>query len=117
MGPLTGLNVVEMAGLGPAPFAGMMLADMGADVLRIDRKASGGATRSSGVKAPNFIDRGRRSVAHRPQAPARARRWRSISSPAPTSVIEGFRPGRDGAARARARGLPRAQSQASSTAA
>ena len=60
MGPLAGLNVVEMAGIGPAPFAGMMLADMGADVLRIDRKASGSSDTFERVKAPNFVDRGRR---------------------------------------------------------
>src|SRR5690625_705929 len=36
-GPLTGLKVVEMVGLGPAPFCGMLLADMGAEVIRIDR--------------------------------------------------------------------------------
>ncbi|EAB6717755.1 CoA transferase, partial [Salmonella enterica subsp. enterica] len=39
MGPLAGLNVVEMAGIGPCPFAGMMLADLGASVTRIDRTA------------------------------------------------------------------------------
>ena len=37
MGPLTGVKVLEFAGLGPAPFCGMLLADMGADVVRIDR--------------------------------------------------------------------------------
>ena len=36
-GPLHGVKVVELAGIGPAPFAAMMLADLGADVLRIDR--------------------------------------------------------------------------------
>ncbi|MFN5819739.1 MAG: CoA transferase, partial [Novosphingobium sp.] len=36
-GPLKGLRVVEFSGIGPAPFAGMLLADMGADVVRIDR--------------------------------------------------------------------------------
>ena len=41
MGPLAGVKIVEMAGLGPAPFAGMLLADMGADVVRIDRKSTG----------------------------------------------------------------------------
>ena len=47
MGPLKGLNVIEMAGIGPAPFVGMMLSDMGADVLRIDRKSGGRADSSS----------------------------------------------------------------------
>ncbi|MCJ7837860.1 MAG: CoA transferase, partial [Burkholderiales bacterium] len=36
-GPLTGVRVLEIAGIGPGPFCGMMLADMGADVLRVDR--------------------------------------------------------------------------------
>ena len=36
-GPLAGLRVVELAGIGPAPFAGMLLADLGADVVRVDR--------------------------------------------------------------------------------
>ena len=38
MGPLKGLRVVEFAGLGPAPFAAMLLADMGADVVRLERR-------------------------------------------------------------------------------
>jgi alpha-methylacyl-CoA racemase len=44
MGPLDGITIVEFAGLGPAPFCGMMLADMGANVIRIDRHASRDAT-------------------------------------------------------------------------
>ena len=36
-GPLEGIRIIELAGLGPAPFAGMMLADAGADIVRIDR--------------------------------------------------------------------------------
>ncbi|HQF96554.1 MAG TPA: CoA transferase, partial [Microthrixaceae bacterium] len=39
MGPLSGLKIVEVAGIGPGPFAAMMLADMGADVIRVDRSA------------------------------------------------------------------------------
>jgi len=38
MGPLAGIRIIEMAGIGPAPFAAMMLSDMGAEVIRIDRK-------------------------------------------------------------------------------
>ena len=41
-GPLTGLRIVELAGIGPGPFAAMMLADMGAEVLRVDRAAAVG---------------------------------------------------------------------------
>lgn len=40
-GPLTGLSVLELGGLGPAPFAAMHLADLGADVLRIERSGAG----------------------------------------------------------------------------
>ena len=48
-GPLTGKRVIEMVGLGPAPFCGMMLADMGAEVIRIDRPGAGreGAPRAA----------------------------------------------------------------------
>ena len=38
MGPLQGVRVIEIAGIGPGPFAAMMLADMGAEVLRVDRR-------------------------------------------------------------------------------
>ena len=40
VGALDGVRVIELAGIGPGPFCGMMLADMGADVVRIDRAAS-----------------------------------------------------------------------------
>ncbi len=39
MGPLAGVRIVEIAGIGPGPFAAMMLADMGADIIRVDRRA------------------------------------------------------------------------------
>jgi len=92
MGPLAGLNVVEMAGIGPAPFAGMMLADMGADVLRIDRKAQGSSDSFERVKAPNFVDRGRRSVALDLKNPEAAALALELVCGA-DAVIEGFRPG------------------------
>ena len=41
-GPLTGLKIVEFAGIGPGPFCGMLLSDLGADVVRIDRKGGRG---------------------------------------------------------------------------
>jgi len=56
-GPLHGLRVVEFAGLGPAPFCGMLLSDLGADVIRIDRKDARAA------KAYHVTHRGRRSLA------------------------------------------------------
>ena len=69
MGPLSGIRVVEFAGMGPGPFAGMMLADLGAEVTRVDRLSGGsGAGR---VSAPStmaavradVVSRGRRSIA------------------------------------------------------
>ena len=41
-GPLTGLRVVELAGIGPAPYACMLLAELGADLIRVDRPGGGG---------------------------------------------------------------------------
>ena len=55
-GPLSGIKVVEFAGIGPGPFCGMLLSDLGADVVRIDR-APGGQD-----SLVNITGRGRRSV-------------------------------------------------------
>src|SRR2546423_14766221 len=66
MGPLDGLRVVELAGIGPVPYAGMLLADLGADVVRVDR--AGG---DRPLVPHRILDRGRRSVAldlKRPEA-------------------------------------------------
>jgi alpha-methylacyl-CoA racemase len=61
MGPLEGVRVVEIAGIGPGPFCAMMLADMGADVVRVDRAT---AVRGGDPGAPpaDVMSRGRRSV-------------------------------------------------------
>jgi alpha-methylacyl-CoA racemase len=92
MGPLHGLRIVEMAGLGPAPFAGMLLSDMGADVIRIDRKTTGGGDAFDSVKQANFVDRGRHSIALDLKTPEGvvAALELIVNSDA---VIEGFRPG------------------------
>jgi alpha-methylacyl-CoA racemase len=60
-GPLKDLKVIEFGGIGPGPFCAMMLADMGAEVIRLDRKADKGKDRGS----PGFLFAGRRSVLHR----------------------------------------------------
>ena len=62
MGPLAGVRIIEMAGIGPGPFCGMMLSDMGAEVIRVDRKSAA----DLGVEMPrqfNVLNRGRRSIA------------------------------------------------------
>jgi alpha-methylacyl-CoA racemase len=69
MGPLKGLRVIELAGIGPGPFCAMLLADMGADVVRIDR------TEASGLGVPmdkryEINGRNRRSVALDLKSPA-----------------------------------------------
>ena len=61
-GPLTGIKVVEFAGIGPGPFSCMLLADLGADVLRIDRLEPAGLGLERDPKK-DVIGRGRRSVA------------------------------------------------------
>jgi alpha-methylacyl-CoA racemase len=60
-GPLVGVRVIELAGIGPGPFCAMVLADMGADVIRVDRAAS---VRGGDPASPSqlIFDRGRRSV-------------------------------------------------------
>ncbi len=87
MGPLKGLKIVEMAGIGPAPFCAMMLADMGAEVIRIDRLNHKG----SGHRA-NVLNRGRRSLALDLKNPASVEAVLKLIEQA-DALIEGFRPG------------------------
>ena len=88
-GPLTGLKIIEFAGIGPGPFTGMMLADMGADVIVIDRAAD--VARAS--KYPRAAsNRGKRSIALDLKSTAdREVVWTLIESA--DALIEGFRPG------------------------
>ena len=84
-GPLNGLRIVEMAGLGPCPLAGQLLADLGADVIVIDRK--------SGKADPADINnRSKRSVAINLKAPEGVGIALGIIGTADI-LIEGFRPG------------------------
>ena len=88
MGPLSGVRVVEFAGLGPGPFCGMLLADLGADVVRIDRRGSG----SGGLGATSLLDRGKRSIALDLKDPADVEVVRALVRRADV-LLEGFRPG------------------------
>lgn len=85
-GPLTGLKIIEFAGIGPGPFCGMLLSDLGADVVRIDRKGGGGG-RPSDITA-----RGRRSVALDLKNPQSIETCLKLMATA-DAVFEGFRPG------------------------
>jgi alpha-methylacyl-CoA racemase len=91
MGPLAGVRVIEIAGIGPGPFAAMMLADMGADVIRVDRAASVyGGDRSNRPK--DVMNRGRRSIAVDLKNPDGVETVLAMVEHA-DALIEGFRPG------------------------
>src|SRR5215831_2495335 len=85
-GPLTGLKIVEFAGIGPGPFCGMLLSDLGADVVRIDRMGGRGGAKS------DITARGRRSVALDLKDPAAVETALKLMDRA-DAVFEGFRPG------------------------
>ncbi len=85
-GPLDGVKVVEFAGIGPGPFCCMLLSDMGADVVRIDRKGGRGGA------ITDVTARGRRSVAlDLKDANDAAVAWALIEKA--DALVEGFRPG------------------------
>ena len=91
MGPLMGVKILEIAGIGPGPFAAMMLADMGAEVVRIDRA---GSVRGSNPEHPpqDILNRGRRSIGvdlKHPDGVATVLRMVDGAD----ALLEGFRPG------------------------
>lgn len=86
MGPLHGVCVIEMAGIGPAPFACMLLADMGAEVIRIERKGAASADRF------DVMARGRRSVSLDLKKPEAVTLALGLIKRADL-LVEGFRPG------------------------
>ena len=90
IGPLVGLKVVELAGIGPGPHAAMILADLGADVVRIDRPVGGLQLGVPG--APDPMLRGRRRVAADLKDPAGRDRVLRLAERADV-LLEGYRPG------------------------
>jgi alpha-methylacyl-CoA racemase len=89
-GPLEGVRVVELAGIGPGPFAAMMLADLGAEVIRIDRPTGPGL--SFGAPHLDVLNRGRRNVAVDLKDP-RGRDVVLRLVERAEVLVEGFRPG------------------------
>jgi alpha-methylacyl-CoA racemase len=87
MGPLAGLRVVEFSAIGPVPFAGMLLSDMGADVVRIDRPETTQAQHSA-----NIIGRGRRAVSLNLKEASQLEQLLNLVDHAEV-LLEGFRPG------------------------
>jgi alpha-methylacyl-CoA racemase len=90
-GPLAGLKIIEIAGIGPAPFCGMMLADHGADVIRVDRPGGVGAG-SGGDPSLDPLQRSRRSLVLDLKDPQAIETLRALIRTA-DGLIEGFRPG------------------------
>ena len=90
-GPLQGVRVLELAGIGPGPFAAMMLSDMGAEVVRVDRAASvsGGDPATPPV---DVLNRGRRSIGVDLKNPDGVEAVLRLVESA-DALLEGFRPG------------------------
>ncbi len=91
MGPLAGFKVIEVAGIGPGPFTAMMLADMGADVIRVDR-ASNSMGGNPDSPPADVLNRGRRSIGLDLKSPEGVRVMLDLVETADV-LIEGFRPG------------------------
>jgi crotonobetainyl-CoA:carnitine CoA-transferase CaiB-like acyl-CoA transferase len=89
MGPLRGVRVIEIASLAPAPFGCMLLSDMGADVLRVDRPERSGQTQAPPADP---LSRGRRSIGLNLKDPAGIRLLLRLAERADV-LVEGFRPG------------------------
>jgi alpha-methylacyl-CoA racemase len=89
-GPLNGVRVLELPAIGPVPFAGMLLADLGAEVIRIDRLA--GASGLGDLMAASPMGRGRRSIGLDLRKPEGAAAALALAAGC-DALIEGFRPG------------------------
>lgn len=85
MGPLTGIKIIELAGIGPGPFCGMMLSDMGAEVIRVDRLGSR-------ARGQDVLNRGRKSIAVDLKSDAGREVVLKLCESA-DAIFEGFRPG------------------------
>jgi alpha-methylacyl-CoA racemase len=91
-GPLAGLRIIEMAGIGPAPFAAMLLADMGAEIIRVDRRDAADLGLPGRETKFEVLHRGRRSLA----VDLKHERGRAVVkrlTAQADAIIEGFRPG------------------------
>jgi len=87
MGPLQGIKVIEMAGIGPGPFAGMLLADMGAEVISVERRKD-----TSGNRLPDCSRRGKKSIVLNLKSKEGVETLLQLVEKADV-LFEGFRPG------------------------
>jgi alpha-methylacyl-CoA racemase len=94
MGPLEGIRIIELAGIGPGPFCAMLLSDMGAEVIRVDRAAMVGhdTDRDGNDSRFNLLARGRRNIAVDLKNPAAVDATLRLIDQA-DALLEGFRPG------------------------
>src|SRR3984893_1262041 len=94
MGPLEGIRIVELAGIGPGPFCAMLLSDMGAEIIRVDRAALVGhdTDRDGNDARFNLLARGRRNIAVDLKNPAAVDAVLRLIDRA-DALLEGFRPG------------------------
>jgi len=92
MGPLNGLKIIEVGAIGPVPFCGMLLSDMGADVLRIDRMAASGLGIGQRETRFEVLGRGRRSISVDLKHPDGVETVLRLCEQA-DAIMEGFRPG------------------------
>jgi alpha-methylacyl-CoA racemase len=91
-GPLAGTRIVEIGSIGPGPFCAMLLADLGADVIRVDRVAGSGLVGPNDDPRQELLNRGRRSVAVDLKHPDGAEVVLQLVERA-DALLEGFRPG------------------------
>ncbi len=91
-GPLAGLRVVEIASIGPGPFCAMLLSDMGAEVIRVDKATAVVAGADPANPPKDILNRGRRSLAVDLKSPGGVEVVLELASKA-DALIEGFRPG------------------------
>ena len=87
MGPLNGIKVIEMAGIGPGPFAGMLLADMGAEVISVERRKG-----KKGIRLPDCSRRGKKSIVLDLKSKEGIESLKQMIGKADV-LFEGFRPG------------------------
>jgi alpha-methylacyl-CoA racemase len=86
VGPLTGVKIIELAGIGPGPFCGMLLSDMGAEVIRVDRTGAGK------LRSQDVLTRGRKSIAVDLKSEAGKEVILKLCESS-DAIFEGFRPG------------------------
>src|SRR5690606_34972392 len=92
MGPLSGTRVIEVGGIGPAPFCGMMLADMGAEVILIERRSEDPAERAADFSRFAIVHRGKKSLAMDLKKPGASEAVLRLVRRSDL-LVEGFRPG------------------------